>query len=483
LGETTDHEKLEAVDGVDGPEALPEPGGADVAAPEPEPSASPPSIGDEVGQYVTGIDALLNSLGSVMLSLQSDERESAERFSDLAVRYGETIEDADKGRMVRFHAPYDVTARRLNKRIGQAETAVELVPRLFVLALVSQFDAFLGRLLRVAFLLKPDMIAASDRSLTLAQLLEAGTVEAATELILDKEIETVLRKSRTEQFDWMETKFGVKLRKDLPSWGTLIEVTERRNLFAHTNGVVSDQYLSVCRSHDAKIDDDCIKGHTLEVSPDYFRTAHACHFEIGVKLSQVLWRKLFPDAIEEAESNLIDLTLELIVAKRLDIACELLDFAFAKPMKHSCAETRLILTLNRAQAYKWSGNQERCRQIVEDEDWSACEPKYRLAVAVLLDDFSEAATLLRVIGDKGSIGKDCYQDWPIFKEFRKTDDFLEAYEAVFGESFVHIELSLKEDEEQRRRESLVKLREFLDKEASGEEDDESSVPDAVAESI
>ena len=447
------------------------------AMPEAAPAVEP-DIGYEVAQFVTSVDALLTSLGPVMFSLQADERESAQRFRDYAEKYGEITHEDDSGFSCRFEPPYDIRSGRLSKRIRRAETAAELVPRVFVLALVSQFDAFLGRLLRAAFLMRPELIASSERTLTLAQILEAGSVEAATDIILDKEIETALRKSRKEQFEWMEKKFDVPLRKGLESWATLIEVTERRNLFAHTNGVVSGQYLLVCRDNGVVIKDDCVKGAELEVTPDYFREAWACHYEIGVKLAQVLWRKLRPDQVDGADTNLVNVTYELIVDNRLDLAKELLDFACTPAMKPGSAETRYVHILNRAQAYKWSDDADECRRIVEAEDWSACEPKYRLAVAVLLDDFADAAKWMKTIGSEGTLTQSDYQEWPLFKEFRKTAEFTDTYKDVFGEPFVHIEKLLADDEDQRRRQSFEDLRKFLDREAQEEDSDASSDDDA-----
>lgn len=428
-------------------------------------------VGAEVAGFIAGIDSLLTSVGPVMFGLQATERDAADRFRDYAKKYGAVTEEDDKGTAYRFLPPYDARAGRLSKKVGQADTAVALVPRIFVLALVGQFDAFLGRLLRAMFLMRPEMMANSERTLTLAQLLDVGSVEGAAEYILDKEIETVLRKSRTEQFSWMESKFDVKLRSGLDSWPTLIEVTERRNLFAHTDGVVSEQYLAVCRNNGVSVDGTCTKGTELEVTPEYFRNVHACHFEVGVKLSQVLWRKLCPDQVDGADSNLVDVTFELIVDNRLDLARELLDFALSKPMKHGSAQSRLILTVNRAQAYKWSEDESRCREIIDAEDWSACGPEFRLAVSVLRDDFAGAASLMRSIGASGSPTKTDYQEWPLFKEFRKSSEFLDVYEQVFDEPFVHIEKTVRDDEDQRRKNAFERLREMMEREAAAEEDD------------
>jgi hypothetical protein len=454
------------------------------AAKESADQVDSPNIGREVELFVNGIDSLRSCLGPVMFSLQSSERGAAARFRDFAESHGTLMEQDTDVASYSFETPYGAQANRLSSKASRAEVAVGLVPRIFVMALAGQFDAFLGCLLRALFLMRPELMASSERSLTLAQLLELGSVEAATNLILDKEVETVLRKSRTEQFDWMENKFGIKLRAGLESWPTLIEVTERRNLFAHTSGMVSDQYLAVCRSNNVALDEGCAKGSELTVTPEYFRRAAACHFEIGVKLSQVLWRKLRPDQLEAAGTSIIRVTYELIVDHRHELARELLDFATRPPMKHDSEQTRLMLTVNRAQACKWAGDAVACKNIISQEDWSACDVQFRLAVAVLNDAFEDAEAIMRSIGPKGKVTQADYQEWPLFREFRQSQQFVAAYADVFSEPFVHIEKSLREEEDQRRKEALQRLKEYVDREAQADESgDEPASPSGTEVSL
>jgi hypothetical protein len=73
------------------------------------------------------------------------------------------------------------------------------------------------------------------------------------------------------------------------------------------------------------------------------------------------------------------------------------------------------------------------------EDWTAASSKFKIARAVLADDFGEAAGLMEKIGDKGDVPKSGYRDWPLFKEFRKSDVFQEAFLRIFGEPAARVE--------------------------------------------
>jgi len=445
-------------------EAVPEDSDDEVASDSPE----SPSVGHEVDDFVRRIESLAGTLPRVMFAVQSEARGASERFNDYAAKFGTVAAQDEHVITYSFKPPYDVRAAQLSEREKRAGVASELLPTVLVLALVGQFDAFVGRLLRVLFLLRPELIEASERSLTFSQLMDLGSIEAAREYVLEKEIETVLRKSHPDQFTWMENKFKIELRKGLPSWKTFVELTERRNLFAHTNGIVSDQYLINCREHEVEIPADCIRGTELAVDPDYFRNAYSCMLELGVKLSQVLWRKLIPEELENADDSLNEVAYSLIIAKRYELAVELLDFGCCVLKKHSSEQKRKVLQINRAQAYKWMGDEGASLKVLESEDWSACGLDFQLAIAVLKDEFDVAAEIMRSIGDNGDVNETAYQEWPLFQEFRKSEEFLAAFEQVFGEPFFHLEQALRESELAKQREALEALKSTLDEDLDEE---------------
>lgn len=89
----------------------------------------------------------------------------------------------------------------------------------------------------------------------------------------------------------MENNFKIPLREGLEVWAKFIEITERRNLFVHCDGIVSKQYLEVCNKHGFDFSKPLSVGEKLDVVPDYFESAYECLFEVGVKLGHVLWRK------------------------------------------------------------------------------------------------------------------------------------------------------------------------------------------------
>lgn len=270
----------------------------------------------------------------------------------------------------------------VQRRLDRSSIAARVIGNSSAVSLVSQYDSFLGGLLRTFFRLRPELLNASERTLTLKELQTFESISAAREFIVEKEVEAVIRKSHVEQFEWMESRFDISLRKGLNVWPTFVEVTERRNLLVHCGGIVSSHYLSVCRQHDV----DCglaTVGTELTVSRAYLAQAFECLVEVGVKLAHVLWRKLVPSEREEADNSLNLFCLDLMNQNRHALAKKLLDFATCVLKKWSSEVTRLLFVVNRAQAHKWLNEEGTCQKILANEDWSAVDDRLSLGVAVL----------------------------------------------------------------------------------------------------
>jgi hypothetical protein len=391
-------------------------------------------IDELVHKFVKQADSLEEMLPLTMLVVGTAYKLADEKYQqyidDNKLR---TARDGEQ-MVVYVPAAHTHRFRKLSNRRDLSGIATSNIPRVFVVSLISHLDTLVGGLLRALLKQKRELLNASERTLTFKELSEFGSIESAWDSIIEKEIETVIRKSHLEQFEWMEQKFKLPLRKDLPSWPIFLEATERRNLFVHSDGVVSSHYMKMCREHNFPACEHVKAGQRIEVTRDYFRRVHECVLEIGIKLCHVLWRKLDPGRRDSADQSLNDTCLQLISEARYRLAINLLDFATETLKTYSNDQGRRIFVINRVQAYKWSGETKKAAEVLNGEDWSACGLNFQLAVAVLRDEFAKAADLMKVIGPSSSPTKDSYLHWPLFKEFRKTEVFKSTFEEVFGEA-------------------------------------------------
>jgi len=298
----------------------------------------------------------------------------------------------------------------------------------------------------------PSLLKTSEKKLTVSEILEFDDFEDVKDRVLEAEVESLLRKNHAEQFSWLEGRFSIELRKGLDRWPIFIELIERRNLFVHTDGVISSQYINVCKANGVDLS-DVKAGGQLKASKPYLVDAYKCLYEFGVKLTHVLWRKCWRDEFKAADDNLQEITYDLLVEEKSELATRLLKFAVDTVPRHSSDVARRIFIINLAQAYLFGGKDDLCAERLQKEDWSACGLDFQICVAVLARNFESAANLMHEIGDSGPIRKQDYLEWPVFREFRQEKGFYSAYESIFGEAPVFEEEHSTDEREKPDNES------------------------------
>ena len=124
---------------------------------------------------------------------------------------------------------------------------------LFIYAF-SAFDGFMGSLLKCIYHNKPEIANILKMELTIEDILRYENTNDIVSEIIQSEITSIRRESYTEQFKILENKFDIKLR-EFEEWKDFIEASQRRNLITHCNGIVSNQYLKICKDNGFKCSD------------------------------------------------------------------------------------------------------------------------------------------------------------------------------------------------------------------------------------
>lgn len=394
-----------------------------------------PSFKQEIEHFVTQIESLSKALEHTMMTMSNLQKKSLDSLDTFINKARISSVKKDGTETFQIEMSDFQQFKNKIKVANSSSLAVENIPQIFLCSLVHKFDAYLGRLLRVVFFIKPELLSASEKSITFSDLAQFKSLKEARESIIEKEVESVIRDSHVNHFKWMENRFGILLRKNLDIWTRFVEITERRNLFVHCDGIVSSQYIGMCKMQGVEIDGNLKTGDQLKVDPPYFREAFDCFYEIGIKLGHVLWRKFKPGTIKDADSALHKTGYDLLKEERYELVKIILHFATDTLKKISSDEIRRINIINLCIAYKFSANKIRCDVLLDSEDWTACKPAFSIAVAVLKDNFTEAASIMKQIGVKGDVTSEDYSTWPLFKVFRKSKEFLASYHALFGKKF------------------------------------------------
>lgn len=311
-----------------------------------------------------------------------------------------------------------------------------LLPRTAIVTLVSEYDVLVGRLALFVLRHDPRALKSSDRSISLAELLGYSSIEDAQDAVLTKEVETLLRKSHTEQLEWFakKLKLSVAPRKELLA--RMVEVTQRRHLYVHANAKVSAQYRTVCQQHQVEGVSRLEIGQELLADGPYIEAAADTMSEVGLILGQTVWRKLFPTAALAADEQILGCTEECGVSGQNALGANLAAYAIALPPGARPKRTRdtlLQLTLRLAASQRANGDVQACDKTLAVEDWTGLAPIYTVQHKALSGDLDGATSELRSMGPDGELDASDLRDDPIFADLRAHKGFRELFKSWHGE--------------------------------------------------
>jgi len=226
------------------------------------------------------------------------------------------------------------------------------------------------------------------------------------------------------------------VRDTIDSVPEIVEILARRNLCTHTDGIVNDEYLTVCRKAHFPVDEGLHPGIELPLDLTYYRKAWRTLLLVGAEIGVSAWKQIIPAEAGTANEIVnIELLLNPLLQKQYALAALFGEFLLRTDPTNISDETSAFIRINTAQAYKWAGKQDKCVQVLSGFDWSQGGNMVPLGVNVLRDDYSTAAELMKSIGYSDDFGAPEYHNWPIFTNFRNSRPFLSSFQHIFGKSY------------------------------------------------
>ncbi|EKN3438743.1 hypothetical protein OZ677_001576 [Yersinia enterocolitica] len=381
--------------------------------------------------FLDSMESIEESLPSIMGALKNELDEKNKLLNEYIDTNATFVEEgADDG-----NKKFTIPIKNIKKFKGivrshkKSMRVYRIVPRNFLVSIVSEYDAFLGDLIKTILIKKPEILNAAEKQLTFSEIVSFNSIDEIKEYILEKEVESLLRKSHLEQIKSLESKFNLTLRDGLMILPEFVELTERRNLFVHTQGVVSTQYIKLCGEY--KCLGDYKIGDTLGIREPYMMRSIAVLSEFAIKLAHVLWNKTFPNEVAEIGNNLVNLSFDLLTQGKYDLVIETLSLFTTDKFKHKDEQLKRILLVNQAIAYKMINEKNKCEILLQKYDWSVVSNLFKCAERILLDDYDEGAIHLKKAIKSEEIDRDSILDWPLFINFRESQQFQNIMEEFF----------------------------------------------------
>jgi stress-induced morphogen len=314
-----------------------------------------------------------------------------------------------------------------------------------ITSLVSKFDELMVEVLEVSFERNPHWLSNPEKKMTYKEVLECESLESLKSEIVAKEIENLMRDSHLKQVKFVDDNLKLGIEDGFPLWKVFLEITERRNLFVHTGGVVSRSYLENCEKWKIELDPRIEEGSKLGVSDKYIQHALECFYEICVRIIQATTRRIFKESFKEADWELNNTSVALFNEDKWSLAERLFSYALRIPDNlRSGDEIQYYFRINLCIAKKFGG--KNYKADLHKVDWAPLHPMYHFAVEVLEDRFDSAARLMRqsVVNEK--IGEKNFSEWPLLRDFKNSKEFKDAYKEVYKREYVDVLMEETEKE-------------------------------------
>jgi len=313
------------------------------------------------------------------------------------------------------------------------------------LSIFSEMDAYTEAFLIELFHMKPDIMLANQKQFSASEVFESDSIESFKKRVILKEVDSIKRESYIDQITYLENKFNINTLKNFPNWSKYVEITQRRNIVTHNDGIVSEQYIKVCSNN--KVDCKYEVGEKLKLDYNYLIEAISIIEEVSIKLIHTLWRKCFPcdTFLDEFDIILNQVIFDVLCDKEWSLAKELGSYA-CSGMKPKNPEAEMMLLVNYCIALNNLNERDKTEQLLE-KITSVMDQEFLLAKYVLLNDIENCIRLMKKIGVEGTyFKKESYPIFPLFDEIRKEEKFRETYREIFGEDINKEEIKKRIDE-------------------------------------
>jgi hypothetical protein len=299
-----------------------------------------------------------------------------------------------------------------------------------LMGLVALLDQHVRDAMRISLNANPDWLDSANATMTLEEIFRFTDLKQLREKSIESEVDRLSRESRDKQIEWFEKKFKLeKVRDGYVRWPQLMEICERRNLFAHTNGYVNEQYMEKAEEYNFDVSGVNI-GDKLAVTNAYYKKTVRCIFEFGVMLSHIIRKKMMKGKESKADEDISELGFNLINRGDYELAVRLLEFAY-RTRDISSERVKRTLAVNYANALKLSGQRETSMKVLGEVDWSASSTDFEICVAAIRGEVEAVSGLMKKAKDFG-LPESAFREWPVFFEVRESEEFKRSYEGVFG---------------------------------------------------
>lgn len=330
----------------------------------------------------------------------------------------------DQKAFQRYVVPF-VVATAAAERRALRPAKQEILFRSVVTMAVSAFEVLLAGLVAENFKLYPSALG-DDKEFSLADLRRFGTLDSATEFVIHRRVDSLMRGSLDEWANWIRKNWKIELAEVSLGWSETREIFERRHTIVHHAGRASRQYLERLAERAPEVD----IGDLLPMDEDYVVRALDAVNVMGILLAAHAWSKLCPTDVAVASSTLA-VSFDLMTVDRWDAAAHVALHGKTLPGDQYA---QIAMQCNEWICRKRVRGLEDVRTELEEWDTSALSPIFALARASLLEDVETSLELIPQLIQSTDLQPESLRDWPLFEDLRRDERILKLIKDFFDDA-------------------------------------------------
>lgn len=314
--------------------------------------------------------------------------------------------------------PYRINVNKINVEYAHPEIGMEKYYQIVnalkttgekvIINSIQFFEEYFSTLLQRLILKKPEAYL-HDKVVTFEELFNGDVVEIKKRL-LNKEISKLM-------YNVKDTLMKIdKIHKlNLSNYQEIIdgfiEISLHRNILVHNNGIVNQEFLDdlpKAKINDYKIGDfiHCSKMYIEEKTNNLIKFAFLLLFLIG--------------ETEKDRDELDKTAFDLLTNGNWDVAEFAYELLLKLPKLNN--ENKYDYTINKLNSKKHLLGLDNVREEIMDLDVTGMTTTYLIAKDLLLENNEKVTSALELYYPE-SFDSYTIQKWPIFIEYRKTDEY------------------------------------------------------------
>lgn len=369
-----------------------------------------------------------------------DELQSLEGMPQEAVDYMKNIENLVleiecSGNKISLYNYLPKDIKKEYQKFEAREKQKEILYRGSLLLVVTYFENLIASVLRGNFAKYPQRIALNEKSVSYKMLTEVNNIEEIKDILIDQEVTNKMYESLLDWKNYFQKNIKLELKAWEEKFDILQEIIARRNLYVHNNGIINNIYIKLI--HDVS---KYSMGEELSIDREYIDDAVNIIEYLGMSLLIEAWLKECSNDSDEVK-NITDLIFEeYLEPQRWEMARHF--YGLCLQNSRISDADKILCKINNWQCYKWLGEYDKVKDEVERLDISAYKPMYVLGMLALKEDYK---SFFEYYDNQTDIGKDELKEWPLFKELRKSKEYLERFPEELLEEKEQIECKVTED--------------------------------------